>query len=561
MMPDREGEQLGNYRLIRHLGKGGFADVYLGEHIHLETEAAIKVLHTQVGVNEQKQFLKEARIIARLDHPHIVRLLDYGIDKHGIPFLVMAYAPGGTLRERHPDGHQLPFTTILSYVEQIAQALDYIHAQGLMHRDVKPANVLLGGQGTLLLSDFGLASISRATATLSSKGFAGTPAYMAPEQLLEKPCAASDQYALAIIVYEWLAGRRPFQGNQWGLYQQHLHTPPPALHDFVPTIPPPVEMAVLRALSKDPHQRFENVQAFVNALRGATQPRNTLLPVSSSPSPSSIQATSLLHPAAPLQVPGASVPTERQSPWTDPVSAPASTGTTFPPQSQQPTTTAPSAVRRRRPPRPTHLPFFRGPLTGKQLLWLLGYEFLLLILFLVPYRLKDATGVTLPDTFLYSYWWIEALLANPASIYLPGALFGSWRGASITTFFTLASFFSVWFFVPSSHDGIFKSLAFRVFTLLLPVLGALAIGLMYDRRRYRGFWRASGIISIGVAIVVMGNLIALPLFYPVSLSVGSFVIESIVLLTMITITVLVEVTIQTMVDVVKKRYAAKLRVS
>jgi len=142
-LADRVGQQLGNYRLIHLLGKGNFAEVYLGEHIHLNTQAAIKVLHGQLARNDVEGFLTEARLIAHLRHPHIIQVLDFGVEDD-IPFLVMDYAPHGNLRQRHPRGTQLPLDTINSYVKQLASALQYAHDKGLIHRDIKPENILLG---------------------------------------------------------------------------------------------------------------------------------------------------------------------------------------------------------------------------------------------------------------------------------------------------------------------------------------------------------------------------------------------------------------------------------
>src|SRR5438067_13048182 len=142
-MTDRTGQQLGNYRLLRLLGHGGFVTVYLGEHIHLNTLAAIKVLDTRLSSDGIDQFREEARTIARLEHPNIVRVLDFGVEET-TPFLVMGYAPNGTLRQRHPKGLPLPLPTIVSYVKQIADALQYAHELKLVHRDVKPENMLLG---------------------------------------------------------------------------------------------------------------------------------------------------------------------------------------------------------------------------------------------------------------------------------------------------------------------------------------------------------------------------------------------------------------------------------
>ncbi len=140
-MTDRVGQQLGNYRLLRLLGRGGFADVYLGEHIYLKKPAALKVLHLRLDEQDAAQFLHEAQTLAGLDHPHIVRVFDFAV-QDGMPFLVMDYAVGGTLRMRHPAGTRVPLERIIAYVNQVASALQYAHHQRLMHRDVKPENML-----------------------------------------------------------------------------------------------------------------------------------------------------------------------------------------------------------------------------------------------------------------------------------------------------------------------------------------------------------------------------------------------------------------------------------
>src|SRR5436309_525221 len=143
IMADRVGQQLGNYRLVHLLGYGGFAEVYLGEHIYLETQAAVKVLHTQLASNDIEQFRIEARTIAHLIHPHIVRVLEFGVEGT-TPFLIMDYAPHGSLRQRHPKGSKVPLPIVVSYVKQVAPALHYAHERKLIHRDIKPENMLVG---------------------------------------------------------------------------------------------------------------------------------------------------------------------------------------------------------------------------------------------------------------------------------------------------------------------------------------------------------------------------------------------------------------------------------
>ena len=268
-MADRLGQQLGNYRLIRLLGTGGFADVYLGEHVFLKIQAAIKILHT-LRQEDLQGFLQEAQTIARLKHSHIVRILEFGVDS--IPFLAMEYASNGTLRQRHPKGSIVPLATVVSYVKQVASALQYAHQERLVHRDVKPENMLLTDSNEVLLSDFGIAAVGHSTRYQGDQAIAGTVAYMAPEQLQGNLRRASDQYALGVVVYEWLSGDCPFRGTFTEIATQHIFTPPPPLRSKVPAISPDVEQVVLHALAKDPQQRFANIQAFATALEQASQP-------------------------------------------------------------------------------------------------------------------------------------------------------------------------------------------------------------------------------------------------------------------------------------------------
>lgn len=260
--------RLGNYHLIRQLGIGGFAEVYLGEHVYLKTLAAIKVLRKSVSSQEMQQFLKEARTISQLHHPSIIRILEFGVDDT-IPFLVMDYAPHGTLRHACPRGHRLPLDTIVSYVKQVTPALQYAHANNVIHRDVKPENMLLGRNNEVMLSDFGIAVAAHQTASLKTLDTAGTPHYMAPEHIRGKPRPASDQYALGIVVYEWLCGTRPFHGDILQVMYQQANTAPPPLRNMLPALSPDIERVVLQALAKDPHQRFVSIETFANALEDA----------------------------------------------------------------------------------------------------------------------------------------------------------------------------------------------------------------------------------------------------------------------------------------------------
>ncbi len=300
-MNDYVGKQIGHYRLIKLLGSGGFADVYLGEHVHLQAQAAVKILHMQFSQKYFESFQQEARTIARLHHPHIIRVLDFGIAQDATPYLVMDYAPGGTLRTRYPRGTRLPLEQVVLLVKQVASALQHAHDQKIIHRDIKPENMLLGVQNELLLSDFGLAVVQQASSSLSHQNQAGTPLYMAPEQLRGKPGTASDQYALAVVTYEWLCGEPPFHGSLFEVWSQHLYAQPPGLCEKLPELPSAIEDAILGALAKDPHHRFAHVREFAEVLE-------TIYRASVSGSP-------LLFPSRP------SLPPPRQEAFVSPVAS------------------------------------------------------------------------------------------------------------------------------------------------------------------------------------------------------------------------------------------------
>lgn len=267
-------ERLGNYSLIRLLGKGSFASVYLGKHRYLNTKAAIKVLHSRPTYEQGRDFHIEAQYMAHMKHPHIVPVLDFGIED-GIPFLVMAFAPHGTLQQHFPQGTRQPLETVLPYILQLADALQYIHNRGLIHCDVKPANLLLGTNQHVWLSDFGVALQSGTQRP--KQEVLGTAAYLAPERIKGVTEPASDQYALAIMVYEWLCGERPFSGTSMQVCQQHMDAPPPRLRKLVPSLSSTVEYVVLKALAKEPAYRFADVTAFASALQQASQVQHQLV--------------------------------------------------------------------------------------------------------------------------------------------------------------------------------------------------------------------------------------------------------------------------------------------
>ncbi len=306
-MKDRVGEQWGNYRLIQFLGRGGFAEVYLGQHIRLTGQrAALKILATHLSEEDIEKFHNEAETIVSLIHPHIVRVLDFALNE-GVPFLVMDYAPGGSLRRRHPRGQQVELNRAVAYVQQVAEGLQYAHDRKIIHRDIKPDNMLIGPRDEVLLSDFGIATIAHGTSSQSAQLAIGTIPYMAPEQIQEHPRPASDQYALAVTVYEWLTGRLPFSGTFTEVAAKHMLTAPPPLRGSLPNLPSEVEQIIMTALAKDPRARFASVQAFARALAAASYEdgyKTVLMPPVPQPQDRTIVSGPYTDPTAAAYPPG-----------------------------------------------------------------------------------------------------------------------------------------------------------------------------------------------------------------------------------------------------------------
>jgi len=264
----RVGQQLGKYRLVQSLAAGGFAEVYLGEHVYLNTQAAIKILHAQLTQEELAPFREEARIVARLRHPHIINVLDFDVQDE-MPFIVMDYAPNGTLRQRHPRRAIVSIATVLPYITQLASALQYAHDHKLVHRDVKPENMLVGYDNEILLSDFGIAIVFQTARAEVEQNVLGTVSYMSPEQCRGQALPASDQYALATVLYEWLCGRCPFQGTITEIIAQQAYNEPPPPRTYNPHLSEAVEQVILTALAKNPERRYPTVLAFARAFEEA----------------------------------------------------------------------------------------------------------------------------------------------------------------------------------------------------------------------------------------------------------------------------------------------------
>jgi serine/threonine-protein kinase len=266
----RLDQQIEHYRLLRLLGQGESSEIYLAERDEQGEPVALKILYEHRAGDELAKFFARTSRIAQMRHPHIVPVLDYGASGD-FTYIAMDYVPNGTLRERHPKKSIVQPTTVLDYVLQIASGLQYIHGCNLVHRDIKPHNMLIDADGTVKISDFGTTIISPSPHSLypDQYDFEGTVIYAAPEQLQGEPCMSSDQYALAIVIYEWLCGDWPFSGSFQDVVHQHLHVSPPTLCSKNPDLSPMIEQVVMKALAKDVEKRFESVEAFAEALKWA----------------------------------------------------------------------------------------------------------------------------------------------------------------------------------------------------------------------------------------------------------------------------------------------------
>ncbi|NDJ60414.1 MAG: protein kinase [Chloroflexi bacterium] len=266
------GRQLGKYQITNLIGQGGMATVYRGYQLEVERYVAIKVLPPHPGQSDSfaERFQQEARTVARLQHPHIVPLYDYG-DEDGILYLVMAYIEGGSLNDRIQQG-PLPHDDINAMLRQVADALDYAHRQGIIHRDIKPDNILLDGEGHALITDFGIAKLAESNTRMTATGgVVGTPAYLSPEQGQGLPVSpASDIYSLGIVVYEMLTGEQPYQADtMMQVLLQHINGPVPSLRAAHSDFTPALDEALQRALSKRPEDRYPSARAFADTIRTA----------------------------------------------------------------------------------------------------------------------------------------------------------------------------------------------------------------------------------------------------------------------------------------------------
>lgn len=275
------GQVLGHYRIKRPVGYGGMATVFLAEDINLRREIAVKVFEPtgKDSADFFRRFEREAQVLAQLDHPNILPVYDFG-QQSGVAYLITPYISGGSLRELLHARGTLTVPETVRLMSQILNALQYAHDRGLVHRDIKPGNMLLKQDGTILLSDFGLVKIvssgslsgMESLATLTGHMIAGTPDYMAPEQIAAQTMPASDIYSVGVVIYEMLTGAHLFTASDssMGVLMKHLYEQPRPLREVNPGISPQFEAVVMRALEKDPANRYHSPGEFLQALTAAT---------------------------------------------------------------------------------------------------------------------------------------------------------------------------------------------------------------------------------------------------------------------------------------------------
>jgi eukaryotic-like serine/threonine-protein kinase len=268
------GTNIGRYQITELLGEGGMATVYKAHDTRLERDVAIKIIRRGAFPPEQLErilprFEREAKSLGRLSHPNIVKVYDYGEYK-GAPYLVLEYIPGGTLKQKMVGlGKPMAWQEAAAILMPIARALHFAHAQGIIHRDVKPANILITLSGEAMLSDFGIAKLLEdggSTLTGSSASI-GTPEYMAPEQWTGIVTPKSDLYSLGVVFYEMVAGRKPYEADTpAAILIKQVNEVIPYPSSFVPDLPMPVETLMLKMLARNPDDRYADIAEFITEL-------------------------------------------------------------------------------------------------------------------------------------------------------------------------------------------------------------------------------------------------------------------------------------------------------
>ncbi|MGD2050284.1 MAG: protein kinase, partial [Chloroflexota bacterium] len=281
-MTDLIGKNLGRYQIISRVGRGGMARVYKAYQASLDRLVALKVLHSHLAEDPDfvGRFEREAAAVARLRHPNIVQVFDY--DKQDdLYFIVMEFVEGPTLkaeiserakRQDDPGPHLFDLDEVVRLFSALADAIDYAHSSGMIHRDLKPGNIMFTTEGRVMLTDFGLAKLVYASKQSATGALSGTPAYMAPEQVEGgRVDERSDIYSLGVMLFELFAGRTPFIADTpYKIMTMHVTEEVPSLSQFNSDLPADLETVIFKALSKDPDRRFQSAGEFSGALQEAT---------------------------------------------------------------------------------------------------------------------------------------------------------------------------------------------------------------------------------------------------------------------------------------------------
>jgi len=269
------GTKLGPYEITEEIGKGGMATVFRAYQPSMDRHVAVKVIRASMLGDKlgRDRFQREARVVARLEHPHLLPVYDFD-GEHDPPFIVMRFLEGGTLKQVMEAG-PLPPSEMIYTLRQVALALDYAHRQGVVHRDLKPSNIMIDREGNVFVADFGIARVTDAPRDLTGTGVVvGTPGYMAPEQARGKAAVdgRADVYSLGVIIFEMLAGRGPFERESpLDELMAHIQEAPPDVREFNPALPEDVSLVLRRALAKEPVQRQETAGELVGELAEALQ--------------------------------------------------------------------------------------------------------------------------------------------------------------------------------------------------------------------------------------------------------------------------------------------------
>lgn len=267
----------GKYKILKRLGQGGMAEVYLAHQENLDRNVAIKLMHAFL-VTEQDfllRFKREARAMAAMNHRHIVAVYDFDVYGENTYYLVMEYISGGSLKDKLANlaakGEHLSLAESVKLAQQVADALDYAHSRQMVHRDVKPANIMLNDRGDAILTDFGIVKLvgGQSMAYTATGALIGTPAYMSPEQALGKPGdGRSDIYSLGVLLFQMVTGKLPFDADTpLAVVMQHVNDPVPMPVTFNPDIPAGLQEIILRSLTKDPDLRYQTAGEMADALR------------------------------------------------------------------------------------------------------------------------------------------------------------------------------------------------------------------------------------------------------------------------------------------------------